>query len=400
MFERDGRVPRNSIREKASRRINASAGIREQELFDLAIKDVSGLLCFRMKGKYTKGDLAALLVDAGSREVSINQSSKDLDEIMVESNARYHLGKLRLWKLEDQINDLLLTRAKVILPTKALKIGGDVVDIPYHGQPMKRNNEIRKGKAKSGTNTFHVYASLYVILYGRRVTLCVKYARANEPLAEILKEMVERISEEGIGIDCLFLDRGFYSIPVINTLKSMNLSFCIMAPIKGKKGGLKRLCKGPSRRENYTMVSRKDGVVIKTSYKAYVICKYEKGRHGKHKRNYYIYATYKCPIPLQRIFDEYRKRFGIESSYRQMNDGRARTSTRDPIRRLLFVAIGFVLLNLWVFLKWQRISIPRRGPGGRIIYEELFSLETMFIMLSTAIGTAYCRITEIVLEVI
>jgi hypothetical protein len=124
MFERDGRVPKNSGTENALRRINASHGFREQNLFDLAIKDVSGLLCFRMEGEYSKEDLAAFLVNACSREASLNQSSRNLDKIMVESNARYHLNKLRLWELNDQVNDLLLARARVILPSKPPKDWG------------------------------------------------------------------------------------------------------------------------------------------------------------------------------------------------------------------------------------------------------------------------------------
>lgn len=44
----------------------------------------------------------------------------------------------------------------------------------------------------------------------------------------------------------------------------------------------------------------------------------------------------------------YRKRFGVESSYRQLGQVRPRTSTTDGVVRLLWVAVGLILRNAWV----------------------------------------------------
>ena len=44
----------------------------------------------------------------------------------------------------------------------------------------------------------------------------------------------------------------------------------------------------------------------------------------------------------------YRQRFGIETSYRQMNQVRARTTSRNPVIRLLFVGLAFILFNLYI----------------------------------------------------
>ena len=43
---------------------------------------------------------------------------------------------------------------------------------------------------------------------------------------------------------------------------------------------------------------------------------------------YFAYAVYGMDLPISRTFKEYRKRFGIESSYKLMNQARARTSTK------------------------------------------------------------------------
>ena len=49
----------------------------------------------------------------------------------------------------------------------------------------------------------------------------------------------------------------------------------------------------------------------------------------------------------------YRKRFGIETSYRQMNEAKIKTCTRDPRLRLLFVGIALVLRNVWVWIHFR-----------------------------------------------
>ena len=54
--------------------------------------------------------------------------------------------------------------------------------------------------------------------------------------------------------------------------------------------------------------------------------------------------------------ETYRQRFGIETSYRQMEQARIRTSTRDPLLRLLYVGVALILRNLWAWLHWQALS--------------------------------------------
>ena len=45
---------------------------------------------------------------------------------------------------------------------------------------------------------------------------------------------------------------------------------------------------------------------------------------------------------LSSVAQTYRRRFGIESSYRHMNQARLRTSSRSPELRLLAVASAFL----------------------------------------------------------
>ena len=95
--------------------------------------------------------------------------------------------------------------------------------------------------------------------------------------------------------------------------------------------------------------------------------KYQKGKRGKSGIEYLAYVVYKVTIGLNYIYQDYRQRFGIETSYRLKNICRIRTTTKNPIIRLLYVGISFLIVNIWIYILWSKISKPRRG--GRLVYQ-------------------------------
>ncbi len=59
----------------------------------------------------------------------------------------------------------------------------------------------------------------------------------------------------------------------------------------------------------------------------------------------------------------YRQRFGIETSYRQKNQAQARTTSRDPVYRLLLEGIGYVLRQVGAVLTEELARQSHAGPG-------------------------------------
>ena len=110
---------------------------------------------------------------------------------------------------------------------------------------------------------------------------------------------------------------------------------------------------------------------------------YKKGKRGQKGLEYYVYVTYKVTTSLNHIYQCYRQRFGIETSYRLKNLCRIRTTTKKPALMLLFVGISFILVNIWVDLLWRKISKPRRG--ARLIYREIFPLKQMLSFLNQTV---------------
>lgn len=272
MSERDGGECKLSGIKCASVEIKPSNEIASGELYVAALADKASILPIAMNGRYTAGDLGSLFIDATAREVSVNQSSSDLTGIMRESTARYHLSKLSLPDVESSVNMLLMRRGGEILPRCRLRIACDQTEIPYYGSPMAEQGEIRKGRAKHGTKRFHAYASLYVMLDGRRVTTALRYVTAGDRLPDVVTGMLAQLKAAGFAIGCLFMDRGFYSVRMVNLLKSTDTRFCMMMPQRGKTGGTRRLCTGKTRRQRYTAISVRKGVREEASYTAFVVC--------------------------------------------------------------------------------------------------------------------------------
>lgn len=76
----------------------------------------------------------------------------------------------------------------------------------------------------------------------------------------------------------------------------------------------------------------------------------------------------------------YRRRFGIETSYRRMNRARIRTAARRPALRPLFVGVALLLRNLWAWPHWT--ALARRRRGGRRVQRERRRCATPLVWLA------------------
>lgn len=235
----------------------------------------------------------------------------------------------------------------------------DLTLIPYHGQPYEDKKEIVRSAPKSGTTHFHGYATVSIVRDQRRYVVALRFIEYGEEMAAIVRWLLKRLKSLQFRIRRVFLDKGFCSKPVFKVLDQHKVSFVMPIPVRGKSGGVRTLFQGPSRTTTYTFHSPKHG---QYTVQAVVVKRYSKGRYGRHKSKWFAYAvsglSAAC-LPSQ-VFELYRHRFGIESSYRQMNQVRARTSTRNPVIRLLLVGLAFVLFNLYIALRQYLVSALKK----------------------------------------
>jgi len=348
---------------------------------------------------YEAQDIWDVLVAAAVEKLSIESSCKLLENApspnVVRTQVKSYLNEGGLNELEKRLNEMLVARLPKKLLHRVLCCAADITEIPYHGQDDGTNDLIRRGKAKSGTTHFHCFGTLVALHRNKRYTLAVTLFRKSEKIQDGLHRLVERGQTVGLHIKRLYLDRGFDNNAVVAYLKKQTFPSIIALTIRGKTGGTRGLCKGrKSRKVTYTRQSR---TYDDQTFEIWIVCKYSKGRYRRKGVNYFGYVLIgKLKMSPRQIYDEYRQRFGIESSYRLMNQVRARTSSRSVGLRFLFVAIALLLLNLWCYVKWQILYLRQRGP--RQVLHHLLPLARWRLWLWEVIKQRLGFSLEIVLQ--
>ena len=309
--------------------------------------------------KYTSNEIWDTLLYASASGKTINYVCTNLEEApssnLLYTYLKQELSGLTLEEIEAGCNGMIVSTLPPRLDVRPQKAAIDLVLIPYYGD--EETEEIRRSKAKNSTTKFFCYATAYLIRKNKRVTLAFTFVRPSDTLFEVLERILQMVSDLGVHLKRLYLDREFARVDVIKYLKEQ--SFVSVVPIPKRGDRIKSLLKGKkSYKTTYTMQSQKYGSV---EFPLWIACRYSKGKNGKHRIERLPFAVIgDCRSPILHIADEYTHRFGIESSYRLMNQARARTSSTNAAYRLLLVGIAFTLVNLWVCLNWFAVTISRR----------------------------------------
>jgi Transposase DDE domain len=270
-------------------------------------------------------------------------------------------------ELQRRVNRALQGDLPKTLRRRRARLAIDVTLIPYHGLPFEKVQEIYRGQAKSGTSHFHAYASAYVVCRGQRFTVALTALEYGESMAVVVQRLLGLARKAGVRPRLLLLDRGFYSVEVIRYLQAARVPFLMPAVARGGKApkgppatgirAFQLLKRGGWGRHTLRNAAKRSATVS--------VCVYAgnyRGQWKRHGRFAWVYAYWGFqPGSPRWVADTYRQRFGIETSYRQMHQGRIRTSTRNPRLRYLFVALALLLRNVWVWLHWEVLSSPRRG---------------------------------------
>ncbi|MBV8558226.1 MAG: transposase [Planctomycetaceae bacterium] len=352
------------------------------------------------KRKVSASTLWAVLLIAAAEVTSIHAACGRLDGVLCDETVRKALYAClpEFAELHRQLNRALAGRLPRPLRRRAQRLAIDLTLIPYHGEPFRDPAEVYRGLAKDGTSHFHAYATAYVLLRGQRFTVALTAVTKGEPLKGVLQRLLAQARAVGVNPRLVLLDRGFYSVEVIRYLQAARYPFLMPVVIRGRKAGHPQ---GPSgtrvfalmKRSGWCLHTLSSGTKRTATVSICVSCRNYRGQRKRHGRQVLVYACWgvrghSCTW----VRETYRTRFGIESSYRQMNQARGRTSSRRPELRLLYVGVALVLRNEWVWLHFEVLSSPRRGE--RLIRLERLRLRTLLHWLTQVIEEAYGTIDE------
>jgi len=366
------------------------------KVYRLAAEHLQAHLKFKdYKRKTSAQVLWSLLLAAAARITSLSDACGRLRDAPSDETARKALLATLpdSAELQRQLNAALAGHLPKALRRRLQVLAIDLTLIPYHGQPFHDLDEIYRAQAKSGTSHFHAYATAYVVRKGQRSTVALTGVTKGESLKDVVQRLLRQAARVGVRPRLLLLDRGFYSVAVVRYLQQARHPFLMPLVCHGRAP---KPPKGPSgsyvfrtwKKSGWSTYTLADAQKRTATVSICVRCRNYRGERKRHGRQALIYAYwgYRPPSP-DAVFTTYRLRFGIESSYRQLHEGRIRTTSRRPAVRLLYVGIALVLRNLWVWLHYTLLSRPRRG--GRVILLERLRWETLLLWLLHVVEDAF-----------
>lgn len=309
----------------------------------------------------------SIVLRAAARMVSIFAACQDLADAP-SSQAVFDALVAGLPKtlsvLERRLNVSLTEHLPRRMRRRAWQVAIDWHLVPYYGEPNKSRNELYHSRPHLGTTRFHAYATACIVEYGQRYTLALSWVRKHESKITVLRRLLAQIRGIELKIKRLLLDRAFFTTEVAEFLQQEQLPFLMPVVIRGRKPKKGRPRTGLRYLQQqkagwYQHVLRRGKKEVKVSvciaYRTYC-------RRGEKKRRTQklLFAAWRVKGAPTEIRERYRKRFGIEASYRQRRQARIYTCTRNPHLRLVFVAVSLLLRNLWV---WIHAIYLKEGAG-------------------------------------
>jgi putative transposase len=335
--------------------------------------------------------LIDILLKASAECSSVEAVCADLTDTADSNTVREYLNQAlstkKLRQQEKRANAALAECIPSALDRMHVELAIDFHDEPFYGKQKDARKLTCSGQAKKGTTHFVRIATAYIIWRQVRLTLAVRYVLPEEDSLETLNILLERLKTLGFSAKILYLDKGFASTEIVNYLTDQKQPAIIANPIRGKQGGTRALCRG---RSSYkTLYNFTDGTQAMIAMKASLV----PDQTGKRRRKWLSFIVVLLDWSVDKIHDEYRRRFGVECSYRLLRRVRATTTSRNPVLRFFLLSIGLILVNAWAFLRWEFARLMARGP--RRVEEPRFRLHRFSKFLIRFIETLYGTISAI-----
>jgi len=319
--------------------------------------------------KCTTDDLFKVLLGVAATKSTLEALCADLVGTPTPQTIRGYFNEQLcvedLPELEQHLNAALAAEVPRWVRRQAQEVAIDYHDRPYYGKGEQAQELWVRGKAKDGTTRFYRVATAYLVRNGMRVTLALRFVVPEDDTVSVLAMLRQRVKAQRVRVSCLLLDKGFASVAVMAYLTRQGQAALMACPIRGTTGGTRALCQG---RKSYATTHTFTGEHAQEFTASLLVCRVfstarRTGRHERHA-DWLVFVQLHLALSPRYARHLYRHRFGIETSYRCEGHVRGWTTAKNPAYRFVLIALAFVLLNVWIHLRWLFTQVPRRGHRG------------------------------------
>lgn len=235
---------------------------------------------------------------------------------------------------------------------------------PFYGDRATRG--VVGGQKKQGTKYFYAYATAELVHRRHRYTVGLLPLTGKFKPHEVVAALLAQLQARGLRLRGVVLDSGFDSGETLLLLQQQHLAYTVPLRRKGQGQNRRNACfelpvgtvtevdwiTEQSRRPVRTqaVVLRRPG---EKRTAVYAFSGWSKQR---------ALAKARAALAGRQARQWYRRRFGIETSYRQANECKGRTTKKDVAYRLLLFGLALLLRQVWVWLTGQLARSRQARP--------------------------------------
>jgi hypothetical protein len=244
-----------------------------------------------------------------------------------------------------------------------------VVALDLHYRPFygdRATPGILGGQKKQGTNYFYGYATAELVHRRHRYTVGLLALEPGFKPHAVVATLLAQLDERGLRLRGVVLDSGFDSGETLLLLQGRGLAYTVPLRRKGRGDNRRNACFALplGTVTDVDWVTEKSRQPVRT--RAVVV-----QRPGEKRTQVYAFggwsgtravAAARSSAVARQARQWYRRRFGIETSYRQLHECQGRTTAKDVAYRLLLVGVALLLRQVWVWLTWQLARVRQARP--------------------------------------
>ena len=183
------------------------------------------------------------------------------------------------------------------------------------------------------------------------------YVLPEDSTLSVVQRLLQRMQHLAFRPGVVYMDKEFCEGAIIRYLQAAHIPALLACTVRGDAGGTRALCRG---RKGYcTDYTFSDGTPARLALLPARVPDKSRRRRVKWLGFVVIHLDWSA----KKVARRYRRRFGIESTYRQLDPLRARTTSRNPALRFFLLGLGFLLLNIWVMLRVLATRLIVPGPA-------------------------------------
>lgn len=232
-----------------------------------------------------------------------------------------------------------------------------VVALDLHYRPFYGDRStagILGGQKKQGTNYFYGYATAELVHRRHRYTVGLLALPTPLKPHEVARALLEQVEARGLRLRGVVLDSGFDSGETLLLLQERSLAYVVPLRRKGQGSNRRNACFAlpVGTVTEVQWVTERSRRSVQTQ--AVVVQRPREKRPQVYAfggwRQTQALAKVRAADAARQARQWYRRRFGIETSYRQMHQCLGRTTKKDVVYRLLLVGLALLLRQVWVWL--------------------------------------------------